>query len=301
MCWREVVAPPISSGSVEPAPLHLGGDVDHLVQRRRDQPGQPDDVGALGDRGVEDRLGRHHHAEVDHLVVVAAEHDADDVLADVVHVALDRGEHDLALRAAARLLRLHERLEVGDRALHRPRALDHLRQEHLARAEQVADDLHAVHQRALDHVERALARAPGLLGVLLDEVDDAVHERVRQPLLDRRLAPGEVALARRRLALDPLGELDQPVGRVVAAVEEHVLDQLEQVGLDVLVDRELAGVDDAHVEPGADRVEQERRVHRLADASLPRNEKDRFEMPPLVRAPGQRSLISGSASRNAFA
>ena len=35
------------------------------------------------------------------LVVVAAEDDADDVLADVVDVALHRGEHDLPLRAAA--------------------------------------------------------------------------------------------------------------------------------------------------------------------------------------------------------
>src|SRR6266702_3741188 len=35
--------------------------------------------------------------------------------------------------------------------------------------------------------------------------------------------------------------------------------------------------------------------------SLPRNENDRLEMPPLVRAPGQRSLISGRASMNAFA
>ncbi len=35
--------------------------------------------------------------------------------------------------------------------------------------------------------------------------------------------------------------------------------------------------------------------------SLPRNEKERFEIPPLVWAPGQRSLISGSASMNAFA
>ena len=35
--------------------------------------------------------------------------------------------------------------------------------------------------------------------------------------------------------------------------------------------------------------------------SLPRNENDRLEMPPLVRAPGQRSLISGRASMNALA
>ena len=37
-----------------------------------------------------------HHPEVEHLVVVAAEDDADDVLADVVDVALDGGEHHLA-------------------------------------------------------------------------------------------------------------------------------------------------------------------------------------------------------------
>jgi hypothetical protein len=36
-------------------------------------------------------------------------------------------------------------------------------------------------------------------------------------------------------------------------------------------------------------------------ASLPRKENDRLEMPPLVRTPGQRSLISGSASMNALA
>ena len=35
------------------------------------------------------------------LVVVAAEHDADDVLADVVDVALHGRHHDLALRRAA--------------------------------------------------------------------------------------------------------------------------------------------------------------------------------------------------------
>ena len=35
--------------------------------------------------------------------------------------------------------------------------------------------------------------------------------------------------------------------------------------------------------------------------ALPRKENDRLEMPPLVRAPGQRCLMSGSASMNALA
>ena len=55
--------------------------------------------------GLEDPRRGHHHAEVDDLVVVAAEDDADDVLADVVDVALDRGHDDRARldRARARL------------------------------------------------------------------------------------------------------------------------------------------------------------------------------------------------------
>ena len=77
------------------------GRRDHLVERRRDQPREADDVRVLLDRRVEDLVGRNHHAEVDDLVVVAAEHDADDVLADVVHVTLDGGEHDLALARGA--------------------------------------------------------------------------------------------------------------------------------------------------------------------------------------------------------
>ena len=83
-------------------------------------------------------------------------------------------------------------------------------------------------------------------------------------LRDRRLAPGQVELAARPLAADVLGDLDQPVGRVGTPVEDHVLDPLLQLGLEILVDRELAGVDDAHVEAGANRVVEERRVHRLA-------------------------------------
>ena len=47
---------------------------------------------------LEDFFAGDHDAHVDDLVVVAGEHDADDVLADVVDVALDGGEDDLALR-----------------------------------------------------------------------------------------------------------------------------------------------------------------------------------------------------------
>ena len=53
---------------------------------------------------LENLRRRRHHAEIDDLEIIAAEHDADDVLADVVHVALDRRQQDLA--GAERALRL---------------------------------------------------------------------------------------------------------------------------------------------------------------------------------------------------
>ena len=65
----------------------------------------------------------HHDAEIDDLEIVALEHDADDVLADVVDVALDGGKNDAAGRLALReallfFLFLHEGHEIGDGLLH---------------------------------------------------------------------------------------------------------------------------------------------------------------------------------------
>ena len=65
-------------------------------------------------------------------------------------------------------------------------------------------------------------------------------------------------------ALDLLRERDHALRRVRPAVEDDVLDVLEQILRDVLVDDELSGVDDAHVHAGLDGVEQERRVDGLA-------------------------------------
>ena len=154
-------------------------------------------------------------------------------------------------------------------------------------AEQIADRLHAVHQRTFDHVERPRQLLAGLFSVLLDEVDDAVDERVREPPFDRLLAPREVHLALRPAALHLAGERNQPLGRVRPAVEEHVLDVLEQVRRNVFVDGELAGVHDPHVEPGFDRVVEERRVHRLAD--------------DVVAAEGERQVADAAADLDARA
>src|SRR2546422_11029046 len=238
----------------------------HLVQRRRDQAAETDDINTPLTRGLEDLVTGHHHAQVDHLVVVAAEDDAHDVLADVVHVPLHRSHQDFALRLAAAgglLLRLHEWLQVGHGLLHHAGALDDLRQEHLAGAEQVPDDVHPRHQRAFDHLQWFGVLAPRLFYVGLNILDDALDEGMREALFDRALPPGVLLNSRLVFLLDRLREGHQPLGRVGPPVQQHILDQLQQVLRDLLVHRELPGIDDPQVEARTDRVIEEGGVHRL--------------------------------------
>ena len=282
---------------VESLPLHLAGNVRHLVQARRDEPAQADHVDALLLRLVENLVAGAHHPQIDHVEIVARQHHAHDVLADVVDVALDRGHEDLALRAAVLrglrgLLGLHERHQVGDGLLHHARALDHLRQEHLPRAEQVADHAHARHQRPLDDLQRPGELPARLLGVGVDEVRDALDQRVGKPLLRRAVPPrflllGGLGLVAGLLRLDGLGGFHQPLGGVLAAVEQHVLHPLQQVLGDVLVHRQHARVDDAHVHAGADRVVEERGVHRLADGGVAAEGKRDVRHPAADVGPGQ--------------
>ena len=71
-----------------------------------------------------------------------------------------------------------------------------------------------------------------------------------------------------RFVPPPLTVAANSTSRSVAsapAVEDHVFDVLEQILRNVFVDDQLAGIDDAHVEAGLDRMVEERRVHRFAD------------------------------------
>ena len=94
---------------------------------------------------------------------------------------------------------------------------------------------------------------------------------MRQAFFDRPFAPGEILLARLAAAGAPvaLGKVEQALRRgalaLRLAVEHHVLAGLAQLGVDRLVDGELAGIDDAHVHAGLDGVVEEHRVHGLAD------------------------------------
>src|SRR5688500_20035364 len=80
----------------EASTLHLARDEYHFVERRRDKSTQADEIGVLVDSGLKNPVGGHHDAQVDDLITVAAENDADDILADVADVTFHSRHDNLA-------------------------------------------------------------------------------------------------------------------------------------------------------------------------------------------------------------
>ena len=80
----------------ESAAFHFLGDMHHLVERWSDQAREADDIRADLDGLVQNFVAVDHHAKVGDLEAVAREHDADDVFADVVHIAFYCGDEETA-------------------------------------------------------------------------------------------------------------------------------------------------------------------------------------------------------------
>ena len=169
--------------------LHFAGDILHFFQRRCDQARQANDVCAFDFGLGQYVVAGHHHPHVDHIKVVALQNHRDNVFANVMHIAFDRGNHDLAFGfhffARGFLLAfffLDVRNQMRHGLLHDPRTFDDLWQKHLALTKQITHQIHAVHERPFDHMQRATAGgqhlAVGFFGVRGDEVGDAVHQRM---------------------------------------------------------------------------------------------------------------------------
>ena len=195
-------------------------------------------------------------AEVDHAVAVIGQDDINQVLADVVHVAFDRGEDDGAFLLA--LDPLHHRFQVGNGGFHRLGALQHERQLHLAGAEQVADNFHAVQQHVVDDVERRQGEQR-LIEVRGQAFAVAIDDTILQAALG-----GFGPLLLHRVAGFASGEqFHQLVQRVVAlaaAIEDQVFGDLLFFLGDQMQRPDLRHVDDRAAHAGAAGVVEEHRV-----------------------------------------
>ena len=141
-------------------------------------------------------------------------------------------------------------------------------------AKQITHDIHAGHQRPLNHFKRSAAAGQHLLvclfGIGGDEVGDAVNHGMAQALrhANRSLgtaAPLEFAALVTRCPPGRFCDLHQPLASVCPAVKHHVFNPLAQFGRELVIDPNHAGVDDAHVHASLDGMVEKHGVDRLAN------------------------------------
>ena len=115
-------------------------------------------------------------------------------------------------------------------------------------------------------MQRPLGILAGFFRIGLDELGDAVDQRMFKPLFDTPVAPFQVPLLGFLAggALEAFGKLQHALGRIGTAVENHVLAGFLQFRLDLIVDHQLTGIDDAHVHARLDGVIEEHRMHGFA-------------------------------------
>ena len=228
--------------------LHLFCHVDHFVKRRRNQPGKTNQIRIHFARGPEDFIRRDHHAKIDNFVVITLQHHANDVFADVVYVALHGGDDHFTVTGALLFAGFDKGFQIRHRLLHDAGGFHHLRQEHFPFTEQVADHVHAVHQRPFDNLNRTRGLLAGFFGIELDKFGNAFNQRVFEALFDVPAAPfrllsvgGIVGFAAAIL----FRQIEQAFSAVIAAVQNHIFNRIAQLGGKVVVNRQLAGVNDA--------------------------------------------------------
>ena len=84
-------------------------------------------------------------------------------------------------------------------------------------------------------------------------------------LLDRRVTPGDILIGLGAASAAVLaGDFHQAVSAVAAPVQHDVADALFEIRGYVIVNRQLAGIDDTHIQSGLDGVIKENRVNRFA-------------------------------------
>ncbi len=205
---------------------------------------------------VDEILGGHFYAQVDHPIAVVGQDDLHQVLADVVHIPLDRGQDHLSFGGS--IQPLHVGLQVGHRELHGLRGLEHLGYDELVGGELPAYLVHPGHQRPVDDRQGS----PGLQGLvqvfgqpLLGALDDGQG----QPLVQGEVTP---------FGNSGLGGLIPEVGgegrhRVVTPAPDEVFGQLPLLFGYGGVALHRLRANDGQVQPRLDAVVEEHRVEDL--------------------------------------
>ena len=148
----------------------------HLLRAFHQQARKSDGIRLVHFERLDQFLRRHFYAQVDHVKSVVFEDNLDKILPNVVDIAFHRGQDDSTALCSVSLF--HELLEMAYGGFHRLGRLQHLGHNQFVCIEESAHFCHAVHQRAIDNVERCGALRSFVFQVLDQSIARAFDDVV---------------------------------------------------------------------------------------------------------------------------
>ena len=183
-------------------------------------------------------------------------------------VTVDSGNDDAAFAVAGLLFQVL--LQVADRALHDLSALQHERQDQLARAEAVADVFHCRQENVVQHGDCCVGARPrgslrnGFVQQRFDAFLFAMQNPVVDALVNRQVGVAVTCDILLGLHVHPLKCREKPGQGIFAAVIDQVFGQRPMLGVDLGIRCQMDRIDDGQVEADLNTVVQERRVEHAA-------------------------------------
>ena len=238
----------------------------HFFQRRRYQTGQADDIDLMFFRFMQYRICGHHHTQINHFIVIALQHHADNIFTNIVYITFDCRHQDFAITAADRIFfRLQVRHQMRHGLFHHARGLHHLWQEHLAFTKQITNDVHAIHQWTFYHMQWTFRLLPGFFRIFVNVIGDAFYQRMRKSFIHRFIAPCLVFLDVCCCAITHVTrcDLEQTISGIIRFIENDIFYGFPQFLRQIVIYGQLACINDAHIHARLDSVIEEHRVNRF--------------------------------------
>ncbi len=145
--------------------------------------------------------------------------------------------------------------------LHHPRTFHHLRQKHFAGTKEVADNIHAVHQRSFNDLDGFSQLFIGFLTVLHNIFINAVHQGVFQAFFHAFFTPEFGSFFILFFTDNGSRHLQQTLTGIFATIKNHIFNRFTQFFINVLVHQQFPGIDDGHIHARLDGVIQKYRMH----------------------------------------
>ncbi len=198
-------------------------------------------------------------------VAVVGQNRVDEILADVVDVAIHRREHDGSFGRSFQSLQIV--LKLVDGFLHRLGRLQHEGQNQFARAELVADLFHRRQQHIVQHFDGVAALRNRFVDIgfdaLLFTMDDAVMQSLARIHLRHWIGSAGVCIFGATFEA-----LDHLLQRIRAAVEDQIFSQFPLVSRNFPERHNVRWVNDGEIKPRLDAVVEKNGVDDLAGGRI---------------------------------